>query len=260
MKRNRCLKRQRRQGVRRFMKIREAQAVDKQKFKAALINLSLAAIILGMYFVLIFPYTHYTAASAFPIYKGNRKDRVALQCAVSWDAAALEPILDTLAEKNVKITFTVSGEWAQRNRSILKRMADEGHEIATMGFSPEKSGSLNFIKNDIKKSLDLIKEITGLSPELYYCGTRNTKKAARAAESLGLKCVMCTVDLVCSKGSASDILQRISGNTNGGDIVLVSPTAAFSESLSDILDYFASAGLTASTISGTIYSRGVLGG
>ena len=233
--------------------------MNKQKFKTVFINLGLAAIILGMYFALIFPYEHDSAASAFPVYKGKRKDCVAIQCAVDWDAAAIEPILDTLREKNTKITFAVSGEWAQRNQDILRRMAAEGHEIATMGFSPEADGSLNFIKNDIGKSLEVINEITGVPAGIYYCGKRNTKKAVRAAGSLGLKCVVCTVDLVCAKGSASDILHRTFGNTNGGDIILVSPTAAFAGSLPDILDYFDSAGLTVSTVSGTIYSRGVIG-
>lgn len=223
------------------------------------INLGLAAIILGMYFILIFPYAGDKAASAFPIYRGNRKDRIALQCVVNWDAAAIGQILDTLAGKNAKITFTVSGEWAKRNPDILKRMAEEGHEIATMGFSQYAGGSLDSLKKDIGRSIDVIKEITGLSPELYYCGTENTKKKARAAESLGLKCVVCTLDLVCSKGSSSDILHRTFGNTDGGDIILVSPTAAFAGSLTDILDYFNASGLTISTVSGTIYSREGIG-
>ena len=223
------------------------------------VNLGLAAIISGMYFVLIFPYSRYTAASAFPVYRGNSKDRIALQCVVNWDAAAIGSILDTLAQKNAVITFTVSGEWAQRNPDILKRMADEGHEIATMGFSADTGHSLDSVKNSIKKSTDIINEITGKTVQLYYCGTGNTKKTARAAESLGLKCVVCTLDLVCSKGSSSDILNRVCANTNGGDIILVSPTAAFAGSLPDILDYFNSTGLTVSTVSGTIYSREGIG-
>ena len=40
---------------------------------------------------------------------------------------------------------------------------------------------------------------------------------------------------------------------NGGDILLAEPTAAFSKALPYILDYISGKGLTAGSVSGTIY-------
>ena len=53
-------------------------------------------------------------------------------------------------------------------------------------------------------------------------------------------------DLVCNS-------KRTEGNTNGGDILLAEPTAAFSKALPYILDYISGKGLTAGSVSGTIY-------
>lgn len=44
-------------------------------------------------------------------------------------------ILDVLKEKNVKATFFVLGMNAQGNPELLKRISEEGHEIANHGYS-----------------------------------------------------------------------------------------------------------------------------
>ncbi len=220
-----------------------------------LINLTLAGIIVGLYFSLIYPYSTETAAvSGFPIYKGSNRRAVALEFTVSWEAKALPQILDLLSEWNIRATFAVSGEWAENNGELLRRMQAEGHEIATMGYSPEEDGRAGFIEKDLKKSIDVIFAETGAEPELYYCGDRNANISSIAARRLKLTPVKCTTDLLCANGSGSDILSRVSGNTNGGDILLVAPTQSFLEALPDILAYFTDKGLTITTVSGTIYN------
>ena len=115
-------------------------------------------------------------------------------------------------------------------------------------------GWILFLK-DIQKSLDCIESVLGAAavPTVYYCGSRASGVSNRAAGRLGLTTVLCTLDLVCTKGSAEDIFKRTEGNTNGGDILLAEPTAAFSKALPYILDYISGKGLTAGSVSGTIY-------
>lgn len=229
--------------------------MKKGKQKRLLVNMMLAIIIIGLYFALISPYSVPVMANTkLPIYKGSAKTCVALQCTVDWDAAAIPQILDTLKSNDTRITFMVSGEWAQGNPDLLLRMHNEGHEIGTMGYTPAQDGNLSFVKDDLKKAIAAIEHVLGVPPHLYYCGLRNTTISARAARSLELQPVMCTVDLVCSSGAADDIVRRAYGNTNGGDILLVSPTAAFSQALGDLLVYYRELGLTASTTSSTIYN------
>lgn len=229
--------------------------MKKGKQKCLLVNMMLAVIIIGLYFALISPYSVPVMANTkLPIYKGSAKTCVALQCTVDWDAAAIPQILDTLKSNDTRITFMVSGEWARGNPDLLLRMYNEGHEIGTMGYAPTQDGNLSFVKDDLKKSISAIEHVLGVRPHLYYCGLRNTTISARAARPLELQPVMCTVDLVCSSGTADDIVRRAYGNTNGGDILLVSPTAAFSQALGDLLVYYRELGLTASTTSSTIYN------
>ena len=219
------------------------------------VNILLAVIIAGLYLALILPYSGSStvATAGYPIYKGSNREAVAIECAVCWDAQAIPEILDVLREHNVRITFAVSGEWAKQNGGLLRRMADEGHEIVTMGYAPSEDGRGAFIRNDIEKALDAIRSETGLTPEIYYCGSRNASVSASCARKLGLTMVKCTIDLACTIGTADDIIQRVNGHANGGDILLVEPTAAFLQALPDILALLTDRGLTPGTISSTIY-------
>ena len=82
----------------------------RRNLKVALVNTVLAAIILGLYFALSLSHRAQPASvSGFPIYHGNNRKCVAIECAVTWDAAALDEILAVLEERGVRITFAVSG-------------------------------------------------------------------------------------------------------------------------------------------------------
>ena len=129
----------------------------RRNLKVALVNTVLAAIILGLYFALSLSHRAQPASvSGFPIYHGNNRQCVAIECAVTWDAAALDEILAVLEERGVRITFAVSGEWVERSPAMLKKIAAQGHEIATMGYAPSKDGGVDFVLKDIQKSLDCI--------------------------------------------------------------------------------------------------------
>lgn len=74
------------------------------------------------------------------------------------------PILDLLAQLNVKASFFVIGTKARKNSFLLKRMKDEGHRIFSHSidhnyhnyFSNEKK-----IKNWLQNSLDDLADLTG---------------------------------------------------------------------------------------------------
>lgn len=218
------------------------------------VNMLLAGIIAGLYFALTMPYsTGAISVSGFPVYKGNSKERVAIECALTWDAGAVEQILSVLEAHDTKITFAVSGEWAERNSEMLRHISELGHEIATMGYSPQNDGGIDFVFDDVQKSIGLIELYTGKTPEIYFIGERNADISAVAAKKLELVPLKGTLDLMCSIGSCEDIISRAKGNTNGGDIILTSPTTAFSQALPYILAFLTNRGLTAGPVSSTIY-------
>ncbi|MEA4969571.1 MAG: polysaccharide deacetylase family protein [Candidatus Pelethousia sp.] len=170
-----------------------------------------------------------------PVYRGSAQDAVALQFAVSWNAAALPAILDTLKAQGARATFAVSGSWAKENPALARRMAEEGHELATMGYAPEQDGKLSWVQADLAASVEAIEAAAGVRPALYYSGERGVSVSARAAKKLGLTQVLCTVDLLCARGEAEDIVKRVSDAPIPGSIMLLQPTGAAAEALERVL-------------------------
>ena len=63
---------------------------------------------------------------SFPVYRGASRDSVSLQCAVTWEASAIAPMLDILRDQGVHITFAVSGEWADGSSGSSTAMWRDG--------------------------------------------------------------------------------------------------------------------------------------
>ena len=89
------------------------------------VDILLAAVLIALYALTAHPNNGAAAAGAFdsPVYRGQAQGAAALQFTVDWDASALPDILDTLKESGVHATFAVSGEWANGNAELLRRMA-----------------------------------------------------------------------------------------------------------------------------------------
>lgn len=188
------------------------------------------------------------ALSSGTVYRGSGQGLVALECAVSWDADALTDMLDLLKERDVQITFFVSGEWARANGAALRRMAEDGHEIGTMGYLPMLDGDEALIRSDLEASTAVIASATGSRPAYYYSGLRDRTVSLRAADALGMTHVLCSSDLLSARGDALDIATRASEHVFDGSIVLFQPTAAAAEALPAILDAIAEQGYAATTV------------
>lgn len=215
----------------------------------AVTNILLILLIVGLYVGTAQPQTMRVMA---PVYRGSAEDSVALQFTVSWSAAALPAILDTLKEQGTRATFALSGEWAAANPDLARRMAEEGHELATMGYAPEADGRLSWVQADVEASLAAIEGAAGVRPVLYYSGSRSLSISGRAAKKLELTQVLCTVDLLCARGSAADILKRVSDTPIPGSIMLLQPTGAAAEALPDILRVLDEKGIKPTTTSAVL--------
>jgi len=92
---------------------------------------------------------------------------VALRCA--WDRQELrveantQRILALLAEADVKATFFVLGWVAERFSGLIRRIAAEGHEIASHGYSHRRvcHQSREEFRQDIRRSKGLLEDISG---------------------------------------------------------------------------------------------------
>lgn len=71
--------------------------------------------------------------------------------------------LDLCARNDVKATIFVVGRVAQENKSLIKRISDEGHEVASHSFDHGLvyNKDRNSFINDLQKSVGVLEGITG---------------------------------------------------------------------------------------------------
>ena len=104
------------------------------------------------------------------IKKGNQEQKVvALTFDDGPDEVYTPQILDILKKYDVKATFFLVGENIERNADIVAREVEEGHEIGNHTYTHinvSKRG-YNEIYNEIIKTQDAIKKITGEEPKLF---------------------------------------------------------------------------------------------
>ena len=191
------------------------------------------------------------------IYAGDKsKKNVSLMINVYWGNEHLEKMIETLKNHGIKTTFFVGGSWALENQSLLKKIKEDGHEIASHGYSHKEHGKLDFNNNliEIQKCHNVVKEILGIDMELFAPpGGSYNKNTIKAATNLGYKTIMWTRDTIDWRDKdVSLILSRAVTGLAGGDLILMHPTACTAEALDKIINQIESQGFKLSTVSETL--------
>lgn len=78
-------------------------------------------------------------------------------------------ILDMLAGKNVRATFFTLGWIAERYPRLIRRIVDEGHELASHGYGHERASDLtqSAFMHDITRSKALLEDLCGVEVRGY---------------------------------------------------------------------------------------------
>ncbi len=100
-------------------------------------------------------------------------------------------ILDLLAKYDAKATFFVIGERAEKFPDLIRKLNDEGHEIANHTYTHPHSITAEELENELKKTNEVIHDITGTYPLLYrpVGGSYNDNIINTAVEN-GYKVIM----------------------------------------------------------------------
>ncbi len=161
-----------------------------------------------------------------PIYSVDYPDKViAITFDCAWGADDIPDILNTLEREDVKATFFVLGQWAQKNPEMIKMMAMNGHDTANHSYSHFRMGALGDAK--IKEEIDLcgrkLNEISGNKVDLFRApyGDYNSS-VVRIARELGYYTIQWDVDSLDWKPgiSQSEIMNRIVTKVKPGSILL----------------------------------------
>ena len=138
-----------------------------------------------------------------------------------------QELLDVLAERGVKTTFFLMGWWAEKNPELVRRIAAEGHEIASHGYQefdltlvPDAA-----VRADLERADAVLTGITGRSPRPLWspsAGYHNARVRGLAAR-LGYRPILWTQDSGDWRETATAdgvLRQALTGAVNGAIIVL----------------------------------------
>lgn len=190
-------------------------------------------------------------------YNGDRESvRVSLMFNVYWGGEYLGGILDVLEKYGVYATFFIGGCWADDNAELVREIAERGHELGNHGYFHKDQDKLGYDGNaeEIGSCGKLLYTLTGREVTLFAPPSgAYSEDTVRAAEELGYSVILWSKDTIDWRDhDATLIYRRATENVQGGDLVLMHPTAATLEALPSVLAQYARLGLVQSVVSANI--------
>ncbi|WP_420799115.1 polysaccharide deacetylase family protein [Metasolibacillus meyeri] len=100
-------------------------------------------------------------------------------------------ILELLALYEAKATFFIIGENAKKDSALVKRINEEGHEIANHTYTHPLKTTVPKLLKEIEETSELLEQITGSRPKLFRpVGGQYTDAMIDAITEAGYKVVM----------------------------------------------------------------------
>lgn len=135
-------------------------------------------------------------------------------------------LLDTLKKENIKATFFMVGRCVVSYPNIVKRMVDEGHEVASHSWSHPLLTSLSnaSLDSQMKKTHDAIVKACGVAPVLYRppYGASRLLQRKRIHEQYGYLSILWDVDPLDWQHprTSQKVHDRVLAQTTAGSIIL----------------------------------------
>lgn len=187
-------------------------------------------------------------------YQGTLDEKViAFACNVDWGNDYIPLMLEIFEKADTKITFFLTGKWAEKNEDLVMSIYDHGHEIGNHGYSHIDYDKLSLERNmeEISKAHLAIRNITNEDP--YYfappSGAFNDNTII-AARELGYKTILWSIDTIdWRKDSKKDIIiKRVKDKLHNSAIVLMHPTKETVKALPEMIDFIFQNGYIIGTI------------
>ena len=202
-----------------------------------------------------------TANENLPIYNvQTNENNVALTMNCAWNADDIDSILETLDRCDVKITFFIVGDWADKYPDVVKKIYEHGHEIGNHSNTHPHVNKLSMDSNieEIRKASEKLNKITGQEINLYRCpyGEYNNTVIS-AANKLEYYTIQWSLDTLDYTGlTGTQMWERLDNKMKNGDIILMhNGTQHTSDSLEMIVNNIKSKGYQIKKISDLIYKE-----
>ncbi|EOD00630.1 polysaccharide deacetylase family protein [Caldisalinibacter kiritimatiensis] len=211
------------------------------------LKIIIIALILLIVFTFIFTYVKRTKSTETfnngdVFYKGNiDKQIIAFACNVDWGNEYIPAMLQTFRNNDIKITFFVTGRWAEKYQGLLKNIHKEGHEIGNHGYKHRDYSKLGYEENkkEITRAHNIIMKVTGEKPKYFAppAGAFNDF-TIKAANDLDYDVIMWSIDTIdWRKDSKKEkIIQRVISKTHNSAIVLMHPKQETIKALPELIN------------------------
>jgi peptidoglycan/xylan/chitin deacetylase (PgdA/CDA1 family) len=153
--------------------------------------------------------------------------RIALTFDAGGPAAPASRILDILAQHHVHSTIFLTGDWANQNPDLVRRIHNEGHENAnhTMNHPDLRTLSDQDVCTQLTRADQVISNLTGVTTRPYYrppYGSRDARVRSLAAQ-IGYRTVYWSTDTLDWQASATStsITNIVMSNLKNGAIILM---------------------------------------
>ena len=160
-----------------------------------------------------------------PIYNVQTEEKkIAFTMNCAWNADDIDSILETLRANNVKITFFIVGEWADKYPEEVKKISEAGHEIGTHSNTHPHVNNLSAEKNleEIKISVNKLEKLTNQKITLYRTpyGEYNNI-VIETSRNNGYFPIQWNIDTLDYEGlNCEEMWNRIKGKLSNGSIIL----------------------------------------
>lgn len=167
-------------------------------------------------------------------------NQLVLTCNVDWGEEVIPDLLNVLKENNVKITFFVTGRWAEQHPDLLKQMYQDGHEIQSHGYSHKlcTQNSVETAKEEILKTEKVIMDILGVKTNVFAPPSGDyDDTTVELCRSLGYKMALWSSDTIdWREGSTAQVIKdRVLKKRLNGAIVLMHPKEETVKALPDMI-------------------------
>lgn len=188
-----------------------------------------------------------------PIYIGDTGEKaLALMVNVDWGEKVIPDMIRVFEEKNVRATFFITGRFAKKFPEIVQLIATSGHEVGNHGYSHPHADKISLEQN--QKEISQTAEIlAGLGVEVSNIFAppygEHKPHVLKAADSLGYKTIMWTVDTVdWQDPKPEEIISKVTAKADNGSLVLMHPKECTIEALPQLIEKLSEQGFVFKTV------------
>jgi peptidoglycan/xylan/chitin deacetylase (PgdA/CDA1 family) len=168
-------------------------------------------------------------------------NQLVFACNVDWGEEVIPDMLKVLKENDVKITFFITGRWAEKNPELLKQMYQDGHEIQSHGYSHKlcTQNSVETVKEEILKTEKVILDILGVKTNVFAPPSGDYDDTTiELCRSMGYQMALWSSDTIdWREGSTAEVIKdRVLKKRLNGAIVLMHPKEETVKALPDLIE------------------------